>query len=117
MVGLNDHPDKLLIIEQDRIQEIVANHNTQDSLFGAKGVLKTLTASVLQAALNGELTNHLGYTKHQRTKTANARNGHSPQKLKTAQGELPIQVPRDRQGSFEPSLIKKNQSLRSCDHH
>ena len=101
-------------MEQDRLeeiaQEIVAKHNNKDSLFGEKGVLKALTASVLEAALNGELTKHLGYTKHQRTITDNARNGHSPKKIKTEQGELPIQVPRDRQGSFEPQLIKKHQN-------
>ena len=87
-------------MQQDRLeeiaQEIVAKHNNKDSLFGEKGVLKALTACVLEAALNGELTKDLGYTKHQRTITDNARNGHSPKKIKTEQGELPIQVPRDR---------------------
>ena len=101
-------------MEQNRLQEIaqeiVATHNPKDSLLGEKGGLKALTASVLEAALNGALTNHWGYTKHQPTKTDNARNGHSPQKLHTDQGELPIQVPRDRQGSFEPQLIKKHQN-------
>ena len=89
---------------------MVAKHNNKDSLLGERGVLKALTASVLEADLNGELTKHLGYTKHQRTKTDNARKGHSPKKIKTEQGELPIQVPRDRQGSFEPQLIKKHQN-------
>ena len=79
-------------MEQDRLeeiaQEIVAKHNNKNSLFREKGGLKALTASVLEAALNGELTNHLGYTKHQRTKITNARHGHSPKKIKTEQGEL-----------------------------
>ena len=83
---------------------------TKTLFFLQKGLLKALAASVLEAALNGELTNHLGYTKHQPTKIANARHGHSPKKIKTNQGELPIQVPRDLQGSFEPQLIKKHKN-------
>ena len=101
-------------MEQERLQEIAqeiaTTHNTQESLFGEQGLLKELTAHVLEAALRGEMTTHLGYQKHQRAKSDNARNGTSTKKLKTAQGEMPIELPRDRTGSFEPQLVRKHQT-------
>ena len=102
---------------QEIAQEIATTHNTQEALFGNQGLIKTLTAHVLEAALKGEMAAHLGYEKHQRTKSENARNGTSTKKLQTAQGALPIELPRDRQGSFEPQLVKKHQTrFEGLDH-
>ncbi|WP_399553737.1 transposase [uncultured Selenomonas sp.] len=57
-----------------------------------------------------ERQNHLGYASHARTDSSdNARNGYSEKTLKTTLGEIPIRVPRDRQGSFEPQIVKKHQ--------
>ncbi len=66
---------------------------------------------VVEAALNAELTHHLGYEKHEEEgrNTGNSRNGHYPKKLKTRSGELEFSIPRDRTATFEPQLIEKGQ--------
>jgi putative transposase len=75
-----------------------------------QGLIEQFTKTVLERALAGELTHHLGYEKHAKQKTGNTRNGSSPKTLKTKQGELEIAIPRDRQASFEPQLIAKQQT-------
>lgn len=69
-----------------------------------------LTKVTIEAALNGELDAHLGYEKHQKSTTANSRNGHTTKTLKTEDGEFQLDTPRDRESSFEPQLVKKNQT-------
>jgi len=69
-----------------------------------------LTKVTVEAALNAELDEHLGYAKHEKADTANKRNGSSVKKVKTEDGELELSTPRDRDGSFEPLLVKKNQT-------
>ena len=65
----------------------------------------------VEQILEGELDAHLGYEKHQPRPDDNARNGHSSKKLKNEYGEFPIQVPRDRNSSFEPVLVPKGHSM------
>lgn len=65
----------------------------------------------IEKILEGELDAHLGYEKHEKTPDANARNGYSNKKIKTSYGESKIQVPRDRDASFNPMLIPKRQSM------
>lgn len=74
-------------------------------------VVKNIFAPIFEAALQGEMDNHLGYANHERTNSdsSNSRNGFSGKKLKTSMGEVPIRVPRDREGSFEPQIVKKHQ--------
>lgn len=69
-----------------------------------------LTKVTVEAALNAELDNHLGYDKHQPNANSNSRNGHSRKTLITDDGELELITPRDRDGSFEPQLVKKHQT-------
>ena len=70
-------------------------------------MLKKIT---VEAALNAELTDHLGYEKHQPRKGKNARNGYTSKTIICDEGEIEIDTPRDCDGSFEPQLIKKNQT-------
>lgn len=65
----------------------------------------------IEKILEGELDAHLGYEKHEKTPDANARNGYSSKKIKTSYGQSQIQVPRDRDASFNPILIPKRQSM------
>lgn len=65
----------------------------------------------IEKILEGELDAHLGYDKHEKTPDANARNGYSNKKIKTSYGQSQIQVPRDRDASFNPMLIPKRQSM------
>ena len=73
--------------------------------------LKNVFGPLFEAALKGELDNHLGYPKNGSTPedSKNTRNGYSKKNLKTSMGTVPIQVPRDREGTFEPQLIQKYQ--------
>ncbi|MDV7402961.1 transposase, partial [Arthrospira platensis SPKY1] len=65
----------------------------------------------VEQLLEGELDAHLGYGKHERSNTTNARNGHSKKVVKTKEGTLEIKVPRDRDATFNPMLIPKRKSL------
>ena len=73
--------------------------------------LKDIFGPMFEAMLQGELSAHLGYESNERgeKETSNRRNGYSQKTLKTTAGSVEIQVPRDRDGSFEPQLIKKRQ--------
>ena len=70
-------------------------------------MLKKIT---VEAALNAEMDEHLGYEKHKKPPSVNSRNGQSLKRVKTEDGEFELNTPRDREGSFEPKLIKKHQS-------
>jgi len=80
-------------------------------LLGPDGVLTGLTSQIMNRALEVELTDHLGYEKGDRAGngSGNNRNGHSAKTVKTDAGAVPIKVPRDRNGSFEPKLVPKHQ--------
>ncbi len=69
-----------------------------------------LTKITVEAALNAELDDHLGYDKHQPSSTDNSRNGFSSKTLKTDDGQFEVDIPRDRDSSFEPQLVKKHQT-------
>lgn len=77
----------------------------------AKETLKDLFAETLQEMLEAELDDHLGYSKYdyKNKNTTNSRNGRSSKKVVSDLGEFDLQVPRDRDGDFEPNAVKKNQ--------
>ena len=84
-------------------------HACAGDLIGENGLLKQLTKAVVERALHAELTTHLGYEKHspEGHNSGNSRNGVSAKQLKWDFGEVQIEVPRDRQASFEPKLVAK----------
>ena len=69
-----------------------------------------LTKITVEAALNAELDEHLGYDKHRQSLTNNYRNGYTSKTLRTEEGQFDLDTPRDREGSFEPQLVKKQQT-------
>ena len=69
-----------------------------------------LTKITVEAALNAELEEHLGYEKHQQSSGGNSRNGLSSKRLQTEEGQFDVDIPRDRNSDFEPQLVKKHQS-------
>jgi putative transposase len=99
--------------EQLAAEELVRRAREQGlSLTGPDGLLKQLTKTVLETALNQELTEHLGHEKHGRPdpETGNVRNGSRPKTVLTeSTGQVAIDVPRDRAGSFEPQIVRKRQ--------
>lgn len=83
-----------------------------EDLIGENGILKQLTKAIVERALQAELVAHLGHDKHEAVanESCNTRNGSSAKILKGDFGILPIEIPRDRDGSFEPLLIAKHQT-------
>ncbi|WP_345530740.1 IS256 family transposase, partial [Thalassotalea piscium] len=71
---------------------------------------KMLTKVTVEAALNAELDEHLGYSRHEKSTQDNYRNGYSSKTIRTEDGEVDLDAPRDRNSSFEPQLVKKNQT-------
>lgn len=83
----------------------------QTDLLGKDGLLKQLTKRLVERAMDGELTHQLGYAKNDFSgnNSGNSRNGKTKKTVKGSQGEFTVEVPRDRNGDFEPQLIKKHQ--------
>jgi putative transposase len=99
--------------EQRAAVELVRRAKEQGlSLTGPDGLLKQLTKTVLETALNEEITEHLGYEKHDPAGagSGNVRNGTRAKTVLTeASGQVEIEVPRDRAGTFEPRIVRKRQ--------
>ncbi len=98
-------------ISLDLIDELLKGYKTPEDITGSDGILKQLTKAILERVLASELTHELGYEKHSRTGNGkhNSRNGSSSKILKTDHGDMPVTIPRDRNSSFEPQIIKKGQ--------
>ncbi len=100
-------------VEREAVRELVkAARSRGEDLTGPEGLLKTITATVLEAALEEEMTEHLGHEKHHAPAggAVNIRNGTRPKTVLTdAAGEVTIEVPRDRAGTFAPVIVKKRQ--------
>ena len=73
--------------------------------------LKVLIKEMIEAATQGEITSHLGYEKNEKSDNSNYRNGYSKKTLKSKYGEIEVDIPRDRNSTFEPKLVKKRQRL------
>ena len=96
----------------DLIDALLADYKKPEDLIGESGLLKQLTKLLVERALDAELTEHLGHERNEAVANpaGNTRNGKSRKTLKGEFGQLPIEVPRDRHGSFEPQLIPKHQT-------
>jgi putative transposase len=101
-----------MTIRRELIDELLKDYETPQDILGEGGLLKELTKAVIERCLETELDTHLGYPKHGRkgNTSGNLRNGHSQKTLKGEQGHVDIEVPRDRQGTFEPQFVKKGQT-------
>jgi len=96
----------------DLIDGLLSDYKKPEDLLGEHGILKQLTKAVVERALEAEMEHHLGHGRHEPVgnATGNTRNGHSRKTLKGEFGEMPIDIPRDRDGEFEPQLIGKHQT-------
>ena len=93
----------------EQFKSDLAKAKNYDDLMGKDGAIKKLIAKSLEQMLESELTEHLGYEKHSPTgkNTGNSRNGKTHKTLKNDNGEIEITVPRDRNGEFDPVIVKK----------
>jgi putative transposase len=98
-------------IRRELLDELLAGYSKPEDLTGPEGLLKRLTGALVERALEAELTDHLGYEEHavEGRGSGNSRNGSGAKTLQTEQGPVPIEIPRDRNGTFEPQLVKKHQ--------
>ena len=93
------------------LDELIAEHGGPSGVTGPDGLLKELTRRLVNRAMGAELTQHLGYETGEAPPEgqSNRRNGKTEKTVRTGQGEIAVEVPRDRDGSFEPQLIPKHQ--------
>ena len=101
-----------MTIRRELIDELLKDYETPQDILGEGGLLTEISKAVIERCLETELDTHLGYPKHGRKGNANGnlRNGRSQKSLKGEQGHIEIDIPRDRQGTFEPQLVKKGQT-------
>ena len=98
-------------IPDEVIDQLLAGAGTEQEIAGPGGLLARLTERLVERALEVELTDHLGYEPHAEPPggAGNTRNGTSPKTLVTEHGQVEIDAPRDRDGSFEPKIVRKRQ--------
>ncbi len=100
-----------MTINPEMLDDLMKKIKTPEDLFGENGVLKQFVKAITERALQAELSNHLGYEKHDSKgkNSGNSRNGNTSKTIKGTFGETEIAVPRDRQSTFEPQFIEKRQ--------
>ncbi|MFC1566292.1 IS256 family transposase [bacterium] len=101
-----------MIIKEEILEELLKDCTSPEDLMGKNGLVKQLTKSLIEKALDGEITHHLGHSRHSKSggKKTNYRNGSNSKNLRTNLGEIEIESPRDRNGTFEPKLVEKRQT-------
>lgn len=94
---------------EELLAELGREYGTHEGLFGPGGLIGQLTKRLVERALEGEVTHHLGYELHEATGrgSGNSRNGHLTKTVETETEPMEIRIPRDRNGSFEPILVPK----------
>jgi putative transposase len=99
-------------INEELIDELLADYKKPEDVIGENGLLKRLTKALLERAMNAELADHLGYQKHDPVgyNSGNSRNGTTSKTLKGNFGEMELETPRDRSGTFEPKIVAKGQT-------
>ena len=99
-------------IDDELIASLLKDYKNPVDLIGEHGLLKQLTKQLLERAMAAELTEHVGYEKHEAAgnNSGNSRNGKSAKTVKGSFGELVLETPRDRNGTFEPQIIEKHQT-------
>jgi len=100
-----------MAFSKEILDEILKDYHGPDDFYGPEGIMKQLTKALVERTMQAELTEHLGYEKHDQNKklVENRRNGKATKELRTDHGPMTIEVPRDRDGSFEPQMVPKHQ--------
>lgn len=98
-------------ISDKLIDQLLEGKSSPEDILGEDGLLKELTKRVAERALDAEMDHHLGYPKHDPagSNTGNSRNGKSRKTVRSVHGEIDLDIPRDRQGQFDPQLVKKGE--------
>ena len=104
--------EDIMAIDPELIDKLLADYKKPEQIIGKEGLLKQLTKALLERALQGELTDHLGYDKSDPVgnNSGNSRNGRMKKTLKGDFGAIELETPRDRKGTFEPRIVEKRQT-------
>ena len=99
-----------MVFNKDQIKDLIKEHNLKTAT-DVQNMLKNMFGKTLQEMLEAELENELGYSKYNQKarQTDNKRNGYSPKTVRSDFGEIELNIPRDRNGEFEPIAVKKHQ--------
>ena len=99
-----------MVFDKDKLKKILDERKVKDQE-GLQALLRDLTKEVIEALYDGELTDHLGYAKHQQggSTDGNTRNGRGKKTVQSKIGEVELSPPRDRTGTFDPQIVKKRQ--------
>jgi putative transposase len=99
-------------VKPELVDELLKGYEKPEDIIGENGLLKRLTKALLERAMSAELTSHLGYEKHDPAghNSGNSRNGATSKTVKGEFGEIVVETPRDRNGSFEPQILSKHQT-------
>jgi len=99
-------------IRPELVDELLKGYQKPEDVMGENGLLQRLTKALLERAMSAEMTHHLGYEKHDRAgdNSGNSRNGASGKTVKGEFGEIVVETPRDRNGTFEPRMLAKHQT-------
>lgn len=99
-------------IDTELVDQLLRNYQKPEDILGENGLLKHFTKALLERAMQVEMSEHLGYQKHDASgdNTGNSRHGTSEKTLKGDFGEVPIEVPRERKSEFEPKIVRKGQT-------
>jgi len=100
-----------MAIRKEILDELLKDYKGPDDFYGPDGIMKQLSKALIERMMEAELTEELGYKKSEfgEKDTENRRNGKTTKTLRTDQGPMEIEVPRDRDGDFEPKIIPKHQ--------
>lgn len=102
---------KLSPERKEFINSLIEHYDPKD-VTDVQDMLKDLLGDTLQSMLEAEMDDHLGYSKYdyQNKHTDDSRNGYSPKTVTSTMGEIDLDIPRDRNGEFEPQVVKKHQT-------
>ena len=100
-----------MAITKEILDELMKEYKGPDDFYGPDGLIKQLSKALIERAMQVELTEQIGYPKSEAGEkpTENRRNGKSSKTLRTDQGPMEIEVPRDRDGEYDPQIIAKHQ--------
>lgn len=97
-----------MVFDKEELRKLIKGKGIS-STDDLNSFLRDITKEVVEALYDGELTDHLGHEKNQKSENGNIRNGFTKKTVQTKSGEIELDVPRDRDGSFDPQIVKKRQ--------
>ena len=105
----NTNKKQINLPSTELVQQELAKAESMDDFFGRDGIFAKLFANTLEQMLEAELSDHLGYERHEYSgrNSGNSRNGYYDKKVRSSSGDVKIKVPRDRNGDYEPKIVPK----------